>query len=110
MQILLACIQVGILGREACAFAAIFVFQPQVEAVGYIPVQAKVGYMARCAGQLGAFVVATLLFAVGVGVVTGNIPVVEKVPAGGQFNPMGGCFATVDQLRAGTSGITDAER
>src|SRR5690554_2041423 len=66
--------------------------------------------MAWCIGQLGAFVVATLLFAVGVGIVTGNIPVVEKVPAGGQFNPLGGCFANVDQLRAGTSGIAGAER
>src|SRR5690606_14454842 len=83
---------------EAAALATVVGTQPQVQALGGAPVQARVGHVARGVGQLAVALAAFFHFAVGVGVVQRQAPAVRQRQGRGQFQALGGGFVDVDRL------------
>src|SRR5690606_5179091 len=81
--------QVLVLRSEARALATVFALHPQIQSISGLPAQLGVGQVLRCVGQGLALVLATLLFAVGVGVVGAECPGRRKFPATCQFQALG---------------------
>lgn len=101
--------EILVAGGEARALAAVLALQPQAQAVGGLPVEFGVGQVFGRVGQRLSLVIATLLLAVGVGVVGAQFPGWCELPAASQLQATGYRFVDVDLLRAGAVVVARAQ-
>src|SRR5690606_42091012 len=87
--------QVFILGGETFPVTAILTLEPECQAVCRFPVQTGKCHVLRGIGQRSAFVLATLLFTVGIGVVGTDAPTGGKLPCRSEEHTLGNGFINI---------------